>query len=276
MQIKIFSVLLLIVILVVGCSNDTHNIKEENDSQHINITNKTKLYKPLPNTSWHLQFTGNINTEYHVNVYDIDLVETPQSVIDKLHKKNIKVICYFSAGTLEEFRDDKDNFPKSVIGNTLNDYPNERWLDISNYELFSSIMQKRMDLAVKKKCDGVDPDNIDGYLNDNGFNFTYDNQLKYNIWLSKEAHKRKLSIGLKNDLEQIKDLVNYFDFAVNEQCFEYEECELLEPFINQNKAVFGVEYELNKEDFCNKANNMQFSWLKMDYDLDGKRISCED
>ena len=42
MQIKIFSVLLLIVILVVGCSNDTHNIKEENDSQHINITNKTK------------------------------------------------------------------------------------------------------------------------------------------------------------------------------------------------------------------------------------------
>ena len=48
------------------------------------------------------------------------------------------------------------------------------------------------------------------------------------------------------------------------------------PFINANKAVFGVEYELDTEGFCDQANEMKFSWLKMEYDLDGGRISCKE
>ncbi|MDN3647529.1 endo alpha-1,4 polygalactosaminidase [Reinekea marina] len=29
--------------------------------------------------------------------------------------------------------------------------------------------------------------------------------------------------------------MDYFDFAVNEQCFEYDECNLLKPFISREK-----------------------------------------
>ena len=40
-------------------------------------------------------------------------------------------------------------------------------------------------------------------------------------------------------------------------------------FIAQGKAVFGVEYELHPKEFCPQADQYNFSWLKMDYDLDG-------
>ena len=74
---------------------------------------------------------------------------------------------------------------------------------------------------------------FDGYSNDTGFSLTFENQLNYNKMLAEEAHKRGLSIALKNDLSQIKQLEPYFDFAINEQCHQYNECSLLTPFIKK-------------------------------------------
>ena len=282
-----FGIIILLSLVILGCQRDeissnkinfVDNYEKQQEietKQDVVVNTEEKLiswYKPLPGTSWQWQLSGEINTNYDVEVYDLDLVETSQNVIDELHNKGVKVICYFNAGSFEEFRDDASLFPKEVLGNTLDGWEDEKWLDISNYEKFSKIMEDRLDLAVKKNCDGVEPDNVDGYSNNNGFGLTYLEQLEYNKWLANEAHKRGLAIALKNDLEQVNDLVNYFDFAVNEQCFEYDECELLLPFITQNKAVFGVEYE--SKNFCKKANAMKFSWLQMDYDLDGGRSGC--
>lgn len=93
-------------------------------------------------------------------------------------------------------------------------------------------MQARLDLAVSKGCDGVEPDNVDTWTQTDGGGFwlTYDDQLAYNKWLAQEAHDRDLSIGLKNDLDQIVDLVNDFDWALNEQCWYYNECNYYAPF----------------------------------------------
>ncbi|MDQ7023057.1 MAG: endo alpha-1,4 polygalactosaminidase [Candidatus Gracilibacteria bacterium] len=33
-------------------------------------------------------------------------------------------------------------------------------------------------------------------------------------------------------------MVSYFDFAINEECYSYNECHLLKPFIDNNKPVF--------------------------------------
>lgn len=66
--------------------------------------------------------------------------------------------------------------------------------------------------------------------------------MQYNIFLATEAKNRGLLAGLKNDLDQIPSLVDYFDFVVNEECLLYEECETLIPFINAGKAVFNIEY----------------------------------
>src|SRR3972149_750836 len=83
----------------------------------------------------------------------------------------------------------------------------------------SPIMRERFDLCRDKGFDGIEPDNMDGYTNDTGFPLTYEDQLRYNLWLAQEAHARGLSIGLKNDPDQGTDLVHDFAWALSEDCF---------------------------------------------------------
>ena len=97
---------------------------------------------------------------------------------------------------------------------------------------------------------GVEADNVDGYTQDTGFDLTGDDQLRFNRMLAGLAHERSLTIGLKNDLDQVDDLVDEFDFAVNESCVQYRECATLEPFRAQGKPVLHVEYELSTAEFC--------------------------
>ncbi len=234
-----------------------------------------------PESSEHLTWqwqlnTGNIDTSLDVDVYDVDLFDTPQSKIDYLHAKGKKVICYFSAGSWEEWREDAGDFPESVKGKELDGWSGERWLDIRSIDKIGPIMQRRLAFAVAKKCDAVEPDNIDGYTNDTGFAITAQDQLEYNRWLAEQAHQRHLSIGLKNDIDQVVELVDYFDWALNEQCYQYEECDAYEIFVNRDKAVFGVEYTGNPENFCPRANASGYSWIKKNINLDAWRIGCED
>jgi len=268
---KILVSIILLSILTLILFNDLlegYNLKE-----YLQINNKT-IWQPQPGTRWQWQLEGNIDTSFEVDMYDVDLFETPQNIIDKLHRQGRIVICYFSAGSWEKWREDADQFPELLKGNLLEEWPDERWLDIRQIDSLAPIMQARLDLAVQKKCDGVEPDLVDGYTNNTGFQLTYSDQLNYNIDLAKQAHQRHLSIGLKNDLEQIKDLLPYFDWALNEECFQYNECKLLLPFIQAGKAVFGVEYQGKLSTFCPLANQMNFDFLKKRLELDSWREAC--
>jgi hypothetical protein len=233
-----------------------------------------EIWQPAPGTSWQWQLSGDIDTSLDVVMYDIDLFDTPQSLIDTLHNDGRMVICYFSAGSHEAWRPDAAAFPTEVLGAPLEGWEGERWLDIRQIALLSPIMTARLDLAVQKGCDGVEPDNVDGYTNESGFPLTGDDQLAFNRWLAAEAHQRGLSIGLKNDLAQIPQLVNDFDWALNEQCFEYNECETLLPFIEAGKAVFGVEYTGNPDEYCPHVNGLNFDWLSKHLELDAYRVAC--
>ncbi len=238
------------------------------------------IWQPAPGTRWQWQLSGSIDTSLNVDMYDVDLFETPQSVIDQLHADGKVVICYFSAGSYEPYRDDAELFPPSVLGKVLDGYPDEKWLDIRQVESLKSIMIGRMNLASSKNCDGVEPDNVDGYTNASGFPLTPQDQLRYNITLADEAHKQGLSVGLKNDIEQVEALVSHFDWALNEQCFQYEECDVYDAFITANKAVFGVEYiddadSDSPELFCPIANQKRFSWLQKRLALDAWRLDCQ-
>ena len=231
-------------------------------------------WRPLPGATWHWQLTGAIDHSYDVDMYDIDLLTTSSEEISRLHEEGRIVICYFSAGSWEDWRSDSSLFPASLLGEPLEGWPDERWLDIRQLDSLGPLLQARLDLAVDKGCDGVEPDNVDGYSNNSGFPLSSSDQLAFNIWLAGEAHQRSLSIGLKNDLDQVGQLVNHFDWALNEQCFEYNECETLAPFIQAGKAVLGVEYKLNPSLFCTQAQSMQFSWMKKNWDLDAWMAPC--
>ncbi len=238
-------------------------------------------YRPPLLVHWQWQLEGDINTSYNAEIYDIDLFDTPQSTIAKLHAEGKKVICYFSAGSYENFREDSDKFLAEELGKTLDGWEDERWLDIRS-ENVREIMKHRLSLAKQKECDGVEPDNVDGFANTSGFNLTASDQLTFNRFLAKEAHKRGLSVGLKNDLDQVPELVEFYDFAVNEQCFEYNECNILRHFIKQGKPVLHVEY-MNRyvtdrdarNNLCKKSLDLQFSTLVLPQELNNKfRYSC--
>ncbi len=232
-------------------------------------------WQPVPGTSWQWQLDGSeIDPSFDVAMYDIDLFEASPDTIAQLHGDGRVVICYFSAGSWEEWRPDATDFPKDVIGAPLDGWPGEYWLDVRQLDALASVMLARLDLAVEKGCDGVEPDNVDGYTNESGFDLSNQHQLDFNIWLAEQAHARGLSIGLKNDLNQIPDLVAHFDWALNEECPYYGECELLLPFVEAGKAVFGVEYELASEEFCPQTNALDFDFLKKNWDLDAWREAC--
>jgi len=52
---------------------------------------------------------------------------------------------------------------------------------------------------------------------------------------------------------QIPDLIPHFDWALNEECFQFNECEALLPFIAAGKPVFNVEYAQGTSEFCEQA-----------------------
>lgn len=235
----------------------------------------TDLPARIPlNATWQIQYTGEMDYSLDVDVYNLDLYDTDPAIISQLHERGVFVMCYFSAGSLEDWRPDAEQYPPEVLGKSMADWEGETWLDIRRIDLLKPVMSARLDLAVKKGCDGVDPDNINGYENDTGFPLTPTDQAAYNIFLSTQAHARGLSIGLKNDLSQVPELLDFFDWALNEECFYYRECHLLQPFVEAGKPVFVIEYQLTPEEFCFQARNMQFSALQKKWELDAYRFPC--
>ncbi|SHI26858.1 hypothetical protein VA7868_03114 [Vibrio aerogenes CECT 7868] len=258
-------------------------------------------WTPTPGTSWHIQLQNldQLSIDAAIPVYEVDLFDGAagsNSVIDRLKQQNKKVICYFSAGTKEDWRDDASQLTDDALipDGALQDRPGETWLNIGDQTALENIIQPviiaRLDLARDAGCDAVDPDNIDAYTNTDETHglISYADQLSYNIWLAQEAHKRDLSIGLKNDLNQLDTLVTHFDFAVNEQCFAYNECSVYEnTFLSDEKAVFNLEYyqdgsdgEISRYEFRNTAcpyfrqTGITGLW-KPDYTLDGQNmVAC--
>ena len=254
------------------------------------------IWQPVAGTTWwwQLEDASELNTDINVAVYDIDLFEGAEfNKIRELQDKGKKVICYFSAGTYEPYRADKKLFDKKSFLNRVGGFERERWLNIKEGAGYlpniKKIMKIRMQKAKECGCDAVEPDNVDAWDNTNG-KVSASDQLAYNIWIANTAHELGLSVGLKNDMAQVAELVDHFDFAVNEQCYAYKECEAYaETFLSQNKAVFNQEYfdaqdregvltASQYEVACQffEQNKIASLWKK-GYNLNGKGvIDCQD
>lgn len=210
-------------------------------------------------------------------MYDIDLFDQSAETVASLHAQGSKVVCYMSVGSFEDWRPDAGQFPDLVLGKDYEGWPGEKWLDIRRIDLLAPIMRARLDLCQSKGFDAVEPDNMDNYTNDTGFALTYDDQLEYNRWLAAEAHQRGLSIGLKNNPDQVEDLVADFDWALTEDCFEQGWCEEMLPFLQAGKPVFAAEYtdtNITLDDFCPQAKTLQINAILKDRELTATRSAC--
>jgi hypothetical protein len=237
----------------------------------------TNWWHPTNGLTWQWQIgNDDIDKSIEADVYDIDLY-VDQAIIDDLHAKGRKVICYISVGSYEDWRPDKDLFPGEVLGKDYEGWSGEKWLDIRRIDLLAPIMLARLDLCKSKGFDAVEPDNMEIYTNETGFPLTYEDQLKYALWLAEEAHKRGLAIGQKNASDQVRDLVDIYDFAITEDAFYYNWAEDMLPYIQANKPVFAAEYTDLPGDFqsfCRKSNELGFSTILKHRNLDSWLETC--
>jgi hypothetical protein len=214
-----------------------------------------------------------VDTSVNAQVYDIDGAENGAEVVAALHAAGRKVVCYVNVGADESFRSDAASFPSAVIGKS-NGWPGEHWVDVRQLATLRPIIAARFRTCADKGFDGIEADNVDGYANDTGFPLTSDDQLAFNRMVAGLAHADGLAIGLKNDLDQVPQLVSSFDFAVNEQCAEYGECDALTPFIATGKAVFHTEYSLPLGEFCAQTTALGLSSMRKNITLDAARWPC--
>jgi hypothetical protein len=134
---------------------------------------------PLPSGNTTLPWTPKVNDTWQIilshppiissaptpnaTIFDIDLFDTPSETIAQLHALGKKVLCYFSAGSYEDWRADAKDFKPEDLGKGLDGWEGEKWVKVGSANV-REIMKKRIELAKTKGCDGIDPDNVDGYV----------------------------------------------------------------------------------------------------------------
>ena len=239
------------------------------------------VWTPAPGTTWQWQITGQVDRSVPAEMFDIDLFdaqpgEVNEGVVGALHAKGVRVICYMDTGAWESYRPDAALFPKSVIGNSTG-WTGEYWLDIrqKSWPLFEPVIVERMKLAARSGCDGIEPDQNNPVGNGPGFPITYADEKAWYLEVARQAHVLGLSVGMKNGIEIVDaELVRSFDWALNEECFQYRECDALDTFVAAGKAVFQVEYQGDPATFCPTAQSHRFSSMKKRLRLDAWRVTC--
>jgi hypothetical protein len=239
-------------------------------------SSEVSQWQPKPGNTWQYQLSGKVDISIDAEVFDIDMVETAQSDIQALHDKGRKVVCYFDTAYEPGRSDSKALEPYK--GNPVDGWPGQYWLDVRQKAVVD-VMLARIAVAESKDCDGVEADDVDARSNDPGFPLTATDQQGFITKLADAAHARGLAFGLKNDLEEVKQLVGHADFAINEQCFEYDECDSLQPFLSASKPVFNVEYTDGNlsslgDKVCPKAKALGLSAVIKHLELGAERYGC--
>ena len=236
-----------------------------------------------------------------VETYHVDMDSISNVSIAHLHSYNKSVSCYINFGTVWNYTSDIDLFTPNMLGNLGDNwqeyYVNITDMDVKyimfkrleaaklkgcdsidtdNVDIYrkdieyqtshkkSSISGSRLSKSPISREDKVSirrerflPHDIGG----SGFNLTYNDQVIYNRWIADTAHAFGMKITLKNDLDQIVDLLPYFDGIISEECEKYDECDKMTPFVIANKPVFGVIYNMTDKAGCERMNQMNFNFI---------------
>jgi hypothetical protein len=242
-------------------SNQPLNAPNANFTTH--STSPMSYRQPTSGLSWNYVLEDALNSTAtdSIAVWGIDLFNNDASIVSGLQSNGAKVICYLSAVSYEVLRPDANNFTEADLGKDLSGWQGERWLNLNSSNV-RNIMLNRLNMAYEKNCDGVDPDNVDGYANDNGLGLISTDSINYVEFLANEAHARNLSLGLKNAGAIIPNVIDGMQWSVNEQCVQYNECSTFAPFIQQGKPVFHVEYPegatVNNDDNVDAATQAKY------------------
>lgn len=240
------NVILLSIFMFSFTACQKENMNDENNNivagTPIN-SGKTSWWQPKAGISfdWDLDDLKNGDT-FTSEVVDVDAFTTTTLQVASLHAQGKKVIAYISVGTIESDRPDAGLLPADVIGKVYPEWPKERWLNIKQLEKLKPWLNSRLRMIINKGFDAMEPDNLDSYSNETGFDISINDTKLYCDYLIKWAHENGLGIGQKNVPALSADYSKKFDWVLTEDAFNQGWQNELKPYIEQNKPVFAVEY----------------------------------
>lgn len=227
--------------------------------------------------TWDWQLSEPFDLGLPVQVFDLDPDSLGAGDIAELRGKGILTICYVSVGTLEEWRGDVASFPAQVIGKSYVEWEGERFLDIRQTDILLPLMQARFADCADKGYDAVEPDNMDVYINESGFQISAEQTVAYVTALAGIAHGLGLAIGQKNVPELTAELEPVLDFVVTEGCIADGWCDQVSRYAQHGKAIFSAEYEVpeaGQAGLCAQATAAGMSLIFKEYDLDARGTRC--
>ncbi len=228
---------------------------------------------------WDWQLQDPFDLTRDVKWFNLDPDNHSKEELAAVRARDVHLICYISVGTWEEWRGDALDFPDDVIGPGLENWPDEKWLDIRRRDVLIPLMASRFEKCAEKGFEAVEPDNINLHNNETGFGITRADSIAYLRDLGVVARALGLAIGQKNAPGMAEELAPEFDFMVVEECFKWDWCEETKPYLDLGKPVLAAEYIETSIDFkaaCAQARRLGIEMIIKNYDLDAARIACED
>lgn len=223
--------------------------------------------------TWDWQLQAPLDLNVAVDVLALDPDEVSAVDIAALTARGVFTICYVSVGTSEEWRRDVSAFPETALGQSYEDWPRERFLDITNPALLP-IMQARFARCAAMGFDAIEPDNIDLHINDTGFRITGAQVVAYFTQLSAMAHEMGLEIAQKNAPGLTHAIEPFADFAMTENCFTDAWCGDMQVYPQSGRAVLDAEYTRVSPQTCDHMARAGFSLIFKTRDLTGDGHSC--
>lgn len=238
--------------------------------------NEAPYWKPEPGLTWQWQLSETVTNPVDVDVYDIDW-ESDAELVAELRARGVRVICYVSVGSWEDFRPDADDFPTNVIGNDYDGWPGEKYVDLRSPAL-REVIARRFDVCRQKRFDAIEPDNMDVFElgSDSGFPLTRADGIDFARWLAEQAHTRGLGIGQKNAASITSSIEPSYDWALTESCFsDGNWCGDVSDYVTAGKPVFMCEYEPDSFDAaCRAWAPQKYSPILKNLDLDAELTRC--
>ncbi|KAJ3636350.1 hypothetical protein Zmor_008615, partial [Zophobas morio] len=160
---------------------------------------------------------------------------------------------------------------EGLMGNPVSARNESNWLDITKFNEVTSYIKPLWKSLKEKGCQGIDADYVDCYYYNCVKGFSQRelklHQIRFNTWLAREAHRLGLAIGLRNCVDLIGQFSEVFDFAVSEECLEFNDCKQYQSFYNQDKAIFAIEYSIKKDriTLCSEVSSYK---MQVKYKLD--------
>jgi len=235
------------------------------------------IWRPDQYQSWNIILGSKIDIgKEKAEIVEIDL-EHAKDYTSDYHNRGKKVICYFSGGTVEDYRDYFKEYKShsGLVRDRYPEWPEEYFIDYRREE-YKPLITERIKEAIKYGCDAIDVDNVDLYqlsaVKKWSDKITKEDAIKFTSWLGQKAHSLGISVGLKNCLDIIDTVGKYYDFAINEGCIKRNECYWYKNFLATGKPVFGITYHglsNNREALCKNLDGLPITMIiKEDSQLD--------